>query len=217
MCTGGRRGGTFDFETNNLHKDFGVWAATIGCLIRYVLRPPGLVEAFGSESGNEEVLARPLLYVGGGPSYRNIMLKDRAKLLVTEQLEPPSMRGRRKARSSRARRSSHRGRASRHTRCSRLGFCNSSRTTDVNQVYPVFHSRGSQSPITTLLQQDLLYKSLGGVEVPPEAESLWPVCVYDYMTGPTTLSCILPVLLRGDNSVLQRSVELRCLSWTGFL
>lgn len=37
MCSGGRREGTFDFETNNLHKDFGVWSTTIGCRIRYVL------------------------------------------------------------------------------------------------------------------------------------------------------------------------------------
>ena len=50
-------------------------------------------------------------------------LKDRAKLLESEQLLPSSMRGSRKASSSRARRRSHRGRASRQTRCNNPGFC----------------------------------------------------------------------------------------------
>lgn len=71
-----------------------------------------------------------LLHVGGGPSYRSMRLKERAKLLETEQLELESMRGRRKASSSRARSSSQRGRASRHTRCSRPLFCSNDSNSD---------------------------------------------------------------------------------------
>ena len=67
---------------------------------------------------------RPAVYVGGGPSYRSMMLKERAKLLDREQLAPSSMKGKRKARRSSASSRIWRGNATLHTRYSRLGlFC----------------------------------------------------------------------------------------------
>lgn len=75
-------------------------------------------------TGKSMCRCRPAVYVGGGPSYRSMMLKERAKLLDREQLAPSSMRGRRKARRRSASSRIWRGNATLHTRYSRLGlFC----------------------------------------------------------------------------------------------